>query len=70
MKFEVDQAIKTFFKKYEDLVFRTTDNGLPDGVSKKNSFSFILCKIDYIYRNSFNSTFLLQIYILFKVIFY
>lgn len=40
MKFEVDQANTTFFKRYEDLVLRTEDNGLPDGVSKVNSFSF------------------------------
>lgn len=42
MKFEVDQANTTFFKRYEDLVFRTKDNGLPDGVSKMCSLSFFV----------------------------
>lgn len=41
MKFEVDVANKSFFKKYEDLL-KTEDNGLPDGVSKVNSLSFIV----------------------------
>lgn len=41
MKFEVDEAIKQFFGRYENLVFRRKDNGLPDGVSEKSSFSFI-----------------------------
>lgn len=41
MKFEVDQAIKQFFGRYENLVFRMKDNGLPDGVSDKISLSFI-----------------------------
>lgn len=42
MKIEVVEANKAFFKRYEDLVFRTEDNGLPDGVSKVYSLSFIV----------------------------
>lgn len=42
MKFEVDLANATFFKRYEDFVFRTNDNGLPDGVSKECSLSFFV----------------------------
>lgn len=48
MKFEVDQANTTFFKRYEDLVFRTKDNGLPDGVSKSSLSFFVQDRPNYL----------------------
>lgn len=42
-----DVAIKRFFERYEHLVFREKDNGLPDGVSK-NSLSFLF-KLVHLY---------------------
>lgn len=54
MKFEANQTIKVFFQRYEEFVFRTKDNGLPDGVSKVNSLSFIV-QSDRLYSSHFSN---------------